>query len=44
MNSFEENVSIIDMRKQKIGEAKIKFDISMYKKEELYLYPTEKVV
>ncbi len=33
INSFEETVAIIDLKKQKIGEAKVKFNISMHHKE-----------
>lgn len=41
-NDFEEKVNIIDMRKQKIGEAKVKMFIDMYPQyqEEFYPHPT----
>ena len=40
LNDFEENVNIIDLRKQKIGEACIKLSVNMHAVEDLYPNPT----
>ena len=41
INNYEETVNVIDMRKQKIGEAKVTLFVDMFKNEEFYPNPTQ---
>ena len=41
INNYEEPVNVIDMRKQKIGEAKVTLFVDMFRNEEFFPNPTQ---